>query len=174
MSDLWNIILNTIKVNVIDGESFKLLEYHSAKQLFLAVGFYSLRSDFSHRLFTLFIAAFSGLFLSAVWTVVLFGFDPLEIKATMCANTFHECILRRRARTIVTNGKRLPFNATFWNKGKFVVSLLSFAHLIPVEEKRTGEGGGKNLLFRYDDWKGKKQSVSVHLTICKRYCDSWT
>ena len=147
MSDLWNIILNTIKVNVIDGESLELLEYHSAKQLFLVVGFHSLWSDFSHRLFASFIAAFSGLFLFAVWTVVLFGFDAPEIKATMCANTFHECILHQRTRIIVTNGKRLPFNATFWNKGKYVASLLSFAHLIPVEEKRTSEGGGKNLPF---------------------------
>ena len=33
MSDIWNIIFNTIKVNLIDDVSFKVLEYHSAKQL---------------------------------------------------------------------------------------------------------------------------------------------
>ena len=36
---LWNIILNTIKFNVIDGVPLEVLECDSAKQLFLATGF---------------------------------------------------------------------------------------------------------------------------------------
>ena len=46
VSDLWNIILNTMKVDGIDGVPFELLKRHSAKQLFLAVDFYTLWSDF--------------------------------------------------------------------------------------------------------------------------------
>ena len=114
VSDLWNIILNTIKVNVIDGVPFELLECLSAKQLFLAAGFYSLWSDFSHRLCALFIATFSGLFLPAVWTVVLLGFDASEIKATVCANTFHENILRQRARIIISYTPRKFRTDMFW------------------------------------------------------------
>ena len=56
--------------------------------------------------------------------------------------------------------------------GKYVDSLPSFSHLIPVEEKMTGKGGDKNLsfvIFRYDDWNGEQQAVSVHLTVCKIY-----
>ena len=74
-------------------------------------------------------------------------------------------------------GKRLLLNATFWNKDKCVASLSSSAHSIPVEEMTTGKGRGKSLffiIFRYDDWNGEQQTVSVHLTICKRYCDSPT
>ena len=72
--------------------------------------------------------------------------------------------------------KRLPINATFWNKDK-IASLSSFSHSIPVGEKTTGKGGGKNLffiIFSYDNWNGEQQAVSVHLTTCKRYCDSQT
>ena len=106
VSDPWNIILNTIKINFIDWVPFELLECHSAKQLFLAVGSYSLCSDFIHRLCALFIAAFSELFWPAVWTVVLLGFDVPEIKATVCSNTFYKGILRRRVRIIVRNAPR--------------------------------------------------------------------
>ena len=62
LNDLMNIILNTIKVNVIDGVPFEFLEYYSVKQLFLAAGFYSLWSDLSHRLCALFFATFVGPF----------------------------------------------------------------------------------------------------------------
>ena len=106
MSDLWNIILNTIKVNVIDCVLFALQEYLSEKQFFLATGFYTLWSDFSHRLRALFIAAFSGLFCPAAWTMVLVGFNAPKIKATVCANTLHESIFCREARIIVRNTPR--------------------------------------------------------------------
>ena len=43
--------------------------------------------------------------------------------------------------------KRLPFNATFCNKDKYVASLSSFANSIPVEEKTAVKGSGKNLSF---------------------------
>ena len=60
---------------------------------------------------------------------------------------------------------------------KYVDSLLSFAHSILVEEKRTDKGVGRNLsfiIFKYDDWNGEEQAVPVHLTICKKDCYSWT
>ena len=61
-------------------------------------------------------------------------------------------------------GKRLPSNAIFWNKNKYVASLPSFSHLIPVGKKATGKGGSKNLLFvifTYDDWIEGQQGMSV-------------
>lgn len=64
---------------------------------------------------------------------------------------------------------------TFWDKDKNVASLLSFVYLIPVEEKTTGKGGSRKMLFiifSYDDWNGEQHAVSAHLIICKRYCDS--
>ena len=42
MSDLWNIIFNTIKVKVMDVVPFKLLQCYSAKQPFLDVDFCAL------------------------------------------------------------------------------------------------------------------------------------
>ena len=83
---------------VIDGLRFELLECHRTKQLFLAAGFYILWLEFSHGLRSLFIDTFNGFFWPAVWIVVLLGFDAPEIKVTVCSNTFHNCLPRRRAR----------------------------------------------------------------------------
>ena len=114
LNDLMNIILNTIKVNIIDGVPFEFLECYSVKQLFLAAGFYSLWWDLSHRLCALFFATFVGPFWPAIWTVVLLGFHALEIQVTVFANTFRECIFRRRARIIVWNVPRKFRTNMFW------------------------------------------------------------
>ena len=124
VSDLWNIIINTIKVNVIDGVPFELLECHRGKQCFLVAGVYSLWSDFSHRLSALFIVVFIGLLLPAVLTVVLLGFDAPKIKATVLADTFYECILHRRARIIVKNAPRKFRTDMFWKKVTFQCDIL--------------------------------------------------
>ena len=50
--------------------------------------------DVFQRLFALFIAAFSGLFQPAVWTVVLLGFDAPKRKTTVCAYSYWHVLVK--------------------------------------------------------------------------------
>ena len=120
---IWNTVFNSIKLNIIDGVLFKLLECHSANQLFMPRN-----SILSGRTFLIGCLLCLSMLLADFFELqfglwFFFWIWCSQSKTTVSVKTFHECILCRKARVVTRNsignfvltffGKRLPFNATF-------------------------------------------------------------
>ena len=127
VSNFWNIVLNTIKVNVINGVLFGLLECLAESN-----SFWQRASILCDRIFLigcllclppLLLDFFDRQF--CVWCSWNKGRSLCKhvpwVRPSSTANNNRRMPLWKFILTCY--GKRLPFSAAFWNTGKYVASL---------------------------------------------------